>query len=1079
MAAPSDDPDDITNNMSFGNSEGSSEQVNNHHDGEEDLSEADDIHEDTDIGEDFGDLCVEDLAAGDGGSDRSPPDLRSSSISFHGSQLECELGADGLEGSGIVMDKGEVRKSIQKGKSELTRSRQKAHAKAGGDHGMEPSSGRPSSVSNGRKLPASSHSSSGKSRSSKSRPASGEDPNGFASSHSSMGDGDPMSKAGSSKKSSRKFPDEEGKKSRSHSHSQAGSLATPRKKGGKKKISLDEMSAAQAPDVGELPAFCTPRRPSSSRHLQVDTKSMIAGVGGPTTKTPKRTQSLQTKWRTSKAAHTSSQEKNRGTGTSSAQDAMRKSASWDDMNQSGVSAVSVATLQMSNAAPPAGTVSDSHERATSSSHDKADVDDHDAWQNENKNDYDEEPSEAKSEEMITSNVPGEMEQQTEGDPQEQSFSNLAQNKTNNTALENSSELANDGSGETQGEQQSSEALQIVKASEVDYWSCWSCEYDNNILAHVFCGMCGTGRDWICPSCQHENKSSFNFCGMCGTRKGYAILHKEQAEAFDMRTLTRKTSTTQQPRLPPKKLSRDSTSGRGSIRAAANQAAAHAPPSPTRSVGTAPSSSRRPSARTRRPSDDNASLLSDSKSMLRSGEDGSQRDGEKRSSRGRGRGREEGKESKSGDAKSRQKKPPARSRSSSRPIGERGRENRKSRDPSERDGAKGDRKHRPLKRKGDKVRRTLDSTSVPAGDRRATKGNADAAITAHAERQQLQRSNSLSAEELQLQRSGSLSALNSEAPNHYYNASTGPLIAGDADEQLEGVKSNKSWLNQGMWQPEAAVGTGQVPRDSYANRMGDILATPNIKKRLLKMGGKVKGVGGKLFKGPGIPMMHDDVNEAAPSQPPLPPLPRVPSATSDTLENATKITPEGNYVPETPSLKKRLLKMNPWGKSEHGKPAVGAPLIDDTFQSEPFQAEEEEETEEIEPMDFADFDDNPLVGIRTEIVVTAKDVRPNRPVVSRHPQRRRSGKGSLMGTQDERRDRRSSHTNPTQRRPRRAKSGDSTTLPRRKHREPSVDSDNSSSVSDNIGRGADAGKHDDPLGDRTSEAESINSVDFDQ
>ena len=131
------------------------------------------------------------------------------------------------------------------------------------------------------------------------------------------------------------------------------------------------------------------------------------------------------------------------------------------------------------------------------------------------------------------------------------------------------------------------------------------------------------------------------------------------------------------------------------------------------------------------------------------------------------------------------------------------------------------------------------------------------------------------------------------------------------------------------------------------------------------------------------------------------------------------------------------------------------------------------------MDFADFDDNPLVGIRTEIVVTAKDVRPNRPVVSRHPQRRRSGKGSLMGTQDERRDRRSSHTNPTQRRPRRAKSGDSTTLPRRKHREPSVDSDNSSSVSDNIGRGADAGKHDDPLGDRTSEAESINSVDFDQ
>lgn len=1043
---------------------------------EDDLSEADDIMDDT--CKEY-ELFPEDLVANDnGGSSQLTPDLRASdSTSLHSSAGQ-DLEGSGLEDNRVVIpntDKGEVMKSIQKGKNELIKSRRKSHAiKGSGDEGADHAILKKSSSSSvSRRLPPKNHSTGTRVKHLKS---SRTDPINSSDSVSSMGEGS-VQGAGKSAifskrfSTTRKVSEDGGKKA----HSQAGSLATPRKKGGKKKMSLEDMAGAKN-GGGDMPAFCTPRRLPSS--LQVDAGDMFLDSdpmgsggeeGGPTKKTPKRTQSLQSQWRTSKAAYMLNQKKNAASNSSSAHDPgdnSTRSGTWDELNQS---SVSNATVRMSNSSTVPAVQKDStnpgipQEGAPEFSSTAEVVAETDPKKIEddapagNENSY---CSEVNGEDTIVTPIGNSNQEQKPAENTTDMITSMSK-----VLAVNGPEFPVSGvAGESQSELASEETLHnLEQQPERDYWSCWSCEHDGNPMPHVFCGMCGASRDWICPSCQHENKSSFNFCGMDGTRKGNQILHKEQPNGgFDMRIVPRK-KTSNNRRPPPRQLSRDSTSGRGSIRGGA-------PPSPTRSVATAKSTSRR--SRHRLPSDENGELLSDSKSGLRSGENGSIR--EKKSLRGRGRGREEGKESKenreskSGEGKPRPKRVPTRSRSSSRPANERGRENRKSRDYNEREG---DRKPTRQKRKGEKVRRTRDATSVPAGNRRSVLGNTEDVIRAHAERNQIHLS-------------GSLSALHSGPPENGNTNSSGNA-GGNAGGK------GKSWVTQSLTTTRMPSEELQATLNDEFNKNAawnaadqgqpsgalDILATPSIKKRLLKMGGKVKGVGGMLFKGPDMPGLHDAGNEATAAE--TVSLSR--ASSSDTLDKPARVSQEGSAVPETPSLKKRLLNMKPWGKSEHGKPAAVPLVLDNPFQDETEEAEDVTgESESIQDEAHEDA----LDSIRTELVVTAKDVRPNRPVVSRHPQRRKSGQGNLLGNRGGDRDRRTpASASDTRRRVRRTKSGESLSHRRKSTakgaRENSVDSDNSSTIGDNGGRGADTGRNGDALGHRASEAESVNSGDFDQ
>ena len=1073
--------------MAFPMAEKSSEKTDVLSEREDDLSEADDIMDDTcKEHELFPEDLIADDDGGGGGSSQLTPDLRASdSTSLHSSVAQ-DLEGSGLEDNGGSiphMGKGEVMKSIQKGKNELIKSRRKSHAsRASGDQEADHEILKKSSSSSaGRKLPPKYHSTGTRIKHSKTiRTNSSEDLSNsdFAASLSSMGEGSVQgaSKATLSKRFSaiRKVSEDGGKKT----HSQAGSLATPRKKGGKKKISLEDMAGAHN-GGGDLPAFCTPRRqPSSENKLQVDAGDIFlnsAPMGsGPeegsssSNKTSKRTQSLQNQWKTSKAAYMLNQQKNAASNASSVQDAgdnSTRSGTWDELSQS---SVSNATVRMSNS-----TMVPAVQKETTN----PSIPQERTSGNGNTDQIAAETISEKIEDEIfngdaNSAVEETIVRPTESSGQEQkpggNSINISTSMSEMSAANGSKASVSGGAGESQREL-AAEGIVLEQPPGIDYWSCWSCEHEGNPMPHVFCGMCGAGRDWICPSCQHENKSSFNFCGMDGTRKGNKVLHKEQPNGgFDMRVVPRKkTRNNRQP--PPRQLSRDSASGGGSVRGSA-------PPSPTRSVATAKSTSRR--SRHRALSDENGELLSDSKSGLRSGENGSIR--EKKSLRGRGRGREEGKESmehkesKSGEGKPRPKRVPTRSRSSSRPANERGRENRKSRDSKEQEVGRKPRQ----KRKGEKVRRTRNATSVPAGDRRTVAVNTEYVIQAYTERNQLHRSDSLSALHLELPENGSTNT----------SGDAGVTAIGNASNNASGSASGKgkSWLTQSLTTTRVPPEEMQAALSDEFRRTAiwndedqgqpsgklDILATPSIKKRLLKMGGKVKGVGGKLFKGPDMPGLLDDGDEAAS-------LSRVSS--SDTLDKPARVSQEGGVVPETPSFKKRLLNMKPWGKSEHGKPAAEPLVLDNPFQDETEKADDV--TEEIESIQDTSYEDA-LDSIRTEIVVTAKDMRPNRPVVSRHPQRRKSGQGNLLGNRGGERDRRTPASgSDARRRVRRTKSGESLSHRRRSTakgtRENSADSDNSSTIGENGGRGAVMGRSRDPLGHRASEAESISSRDFDQ
>ena len=229
-----------------------------------------------------------------------------------------------------------------------------------------------------------------------------------------------------------------------------------------------------------------------------------------------------------------------------------------------------------------------------------------------------------------------------------------------------------------------------------------------------------------------------------------------------------------------------------------------------------------------------------------------------------------------------------------------------------------------------------------------------------------------------------------------------------------------------------------------------------------MGGKV---GGKLFKTGDMPLHNDNSEEEKAPQAPL----AMPLAASGETESAPKQQHDAGLVPATPSLKKRLLGKIAWGgRSEHGKPVISAPMMDENTiiqdETDGDGTDSASDTEEETGL----HDGDPFEGLSTELVVTAKDMRPNRPVISRRTQTRNRRSSDLEPRRSERK---SSATG--RRKPRRSKSDD---FCHRKHYE----SDGSSSVG---GGGGDHHKskrrNRDPLGERVSEAESINSTEFDQ
>lgn len=632
------------------------------------------------------------------------------------------------------------------------------------------------------------------------------------------------------------------------------------------------------------------------------------------------------------------------------------------------------------------------------------------------------------------------------------------------------------------------------------WSCWACEYDYNSAEHVFCGMCGTGRDWHCPSCEHDNKSTFNFCGMCGTRKGRVIIHKEQPEDFNMRM-----------RKGTKKKTMKKISNRSS----------KAPGSPVKSVAstlTAKSSSRRSSAITPRPpkldsdggmsasdrfstsrrsKNDEASAVSERVSnSLAAGENGEQPP--KRSSRGRGR---EKRESKRGESKTRgasttrgesKQRSGKNRRSTSRTVKD-GRE-RKSHRNSLVGGEekKSSRKHKSSKNKGEKVRRPRVSASVPPGERPGERKNNKEVIKAP--RPELNRSNSESKVEIGDNVKAAHNALIAEAEAS--DASKGKswlkktvglsFTGGKSSEENKGILGAElNATDHSMWRPASEVSTeadfrGSVNSVNSSNTTnkseGDVLTTPSIKKRLFKMGNKAVGIPGKLFKSTEMgPEESSSENRCA----------EITISRSTSGENLDSLHFQKQFPgqdPATPSLKKRLLGTVGWGKSQNEKMEPGKLLMEPAKPS-PAPTSTEETLPEAD--DIMDSDDDerfssmdPLEGLSQGLVVTAKDMRPNRPnPVRRKPNpnkpnpnnrnNRRQSTGSGDGFPAERkrdRDRRNSKNL------RRTKSGDSTSMNRR----PSSHESDNSSVSDKKGRGAKL--EEDPLGDM-SEAESIDSLEM--
>lgn len=564
------------------------------------------------------------------------------------------------------------------------------------------------------------------------------------------------------------------------------------------------------------------------------------------------------------------------------------------------------------------------------------------------------------------------------------------------------------------------------------WSCWACEYDYNLAENVFCGMCGTGRDWHCPSCEHDNKSSFNFCGMCGTRKGRVILNRTQPEGFNMRMHKRAK------KRPLKKISNGRTQ--------------KAPGSPGKSVASAKSSSRRSSAmprsklvtdemsaaseqlsQARRTSSVDGMSTSDGITRTKSGD--SCGHGEKRSSRGRGRDSKQ-RESKRGESTTRKKRG---ARSTSR-VGKDGKERRR-----------GDEKKKKDKSKRKSVRRPRNACSVPPNERPGEYKTRDKAPAKPA----MKRTTSESKLNLGLEKPKPRSSNPQGGATEGNNSRSSVVSAGNLPgSAIDGNNTCGSATSASNLRGSAADGNNQggSTTKGAADVLGaaaDVLTTPNIKKQLLKIG-KIGKAGGKLLFSKG------DEGEARSAEVSI-----TRSASGDLLDSQhfQKRSQHGiNPEITTPSLKQRFLGTVGWSKSDKGKSPPAIPNVDEPPpEAEPIEQKASQEDEESPDEDL-------FVGLSQGLIVTAKDMRPNRPQISRRKPNPNKRRGSHSDPQNDA---------PTERRggrERRRSSkrrGSGVSVGRRES-----DSSSANSVKQ-VGSTSEA---DDALGDM-SEAESIDSLDF--
>jgi hypothetical protein len=485
------------------------------------------------------------------------------------------------------------------------------------------------------------------------------------------------------------------------------------------------------------------------------------------------------------------------------------------------------------------------------------------------------------------------------------------------------------------------------------WTCEACEYPNKDAAHVFCGMCGTGRDWCCPACSHDNKSSFSFCGMCGGKKGWPIIHKpgegqtpapdvdaDESTAPEERI---NTSTVKSHNLPVDswmQVHSRSSSPRPGRRC--SEASGHRSLSPER---------RGLSLESRHKQEDGERKHRDREMRSQSSFDSAGDTGPKRAaSRGRARALEaESRHHLKGSTGKTSGRSSIEKPRTDRPGGrqdDRGKEKRRARSGS----CDSPRKSKPSSKSGGDRTRKRNTSSLPPAERVERDGRSrdgPGSRSGSPLKQAVTRSNSLTRLDMEV-----------EEPDH-----------ATAD------KKRKSWISK-----------------DAVNRVGDILATPSIKKRLQKMGNTV---GGKMmFGAPGLHTVEEgDTEKEEKKKKDAPEGKRIgeidrskflaPPGEQPQPDSIPQKPEGGCFVPSTPSLKKRLLNMKPWGKGEE-KP--GGPDLGVAIETLPHEEELNTETEE----DVNDYEEEGLEPISGALVFTAKDVRPNRPHTSRRQHVSRHG-----------------------------------------------------------------------------------------
>lgn len=335
-----------------------------------------------------------------------------------------------------------------------------------------------------------------------------------------------------------------------------------------------------------------------------------------------------------------------------------------------------------------------------------------------------------------------------------------------------------------------------------------------------------------------------------------------------------------------------------------------------------------------------------------------------------------------------------------------------------------------------MRRSRNSASVPPGERPGERKEPSKGLpTALPARPELKRSNSSSKLEL-----GDKVKIANGSPMSSTN--DGGLVGDIKGKHEADIEYN--------------------PQQKQRSSIGDVMVTPSIKKRLFKMGGKV---GGKLFKLADLPL-DESVSET--------------NRTNDNLEGLPRQSHQqinGEMVPPTPTFQRFLGKM--WGKSEgksdHGK-HVAPPNATEIVASDATLPEADDIDSGDEKANEVN-DDDPFESFSPGLVLTAKGMRPNRPNTNqrrKQPQRRRgSNKTAGHDVQLERKG-----AARKQRPMRRTKSSDS--ISKSSTRQTNESQSDSSSVggSDNNALPSKPIEIEvDPLGDRLSEAESIDSMDF--